>query len=179
MVPEDMNPLPGVDDSKKLSPRRRTELEGVLTSLEHALVFIDAAAIDQEGMAVCLRRAFQQAVDTLWKKGLPVSQIRIDGAPQRLNFQAPTEFIVKGDALDWRIGAASILAKVARDRLMVGAAKKYPAYGWESNMGYGSREHQEAIRRYGLTPLHRATFCRNFIEQEEDILDLWGKVSAP
>ena len=76
--------------------------------------------------------------------------------------------MIHGDALSYSIAAASIIAKVTRDRLMIEYAKEYPGYGWEKNKGYGSGEHYEGIARYGITPLHRRSFLKNLTEKHHD-----------
>ena len=79
-----------------------------------------------------------------------------------------TRLVVKGDATSAHIAAASVLAKVSRDRLMTAYAAQYPGYGWEKNKGYGSKEHYGGIARYGITPLHRRSFLKNFSEKHHD-----------
>ena len=79
-----------------------------------------------------------------------------------------TRLVVKGDATSAHIAAASVLAKVSRDRVMTAYAAQYPGYGWEKNKGYGSKEHYEGIARYGITPLHRCSFLKNLLEKHHD-----------
>ena len=79
-----------------------------------------------------------------------------------------TRLVVKGDATSAHIAAASVLAKVSRDRVMTAYAAQYPGYGWEKNKGYGSKEHYEGIARYGITPLHRRSFLKNLLEKHHD-----------
>ena len=96
----------------------------------------------------------------------------MDIKPQQLLVDAVTipdidisqEAIIKGDAKSISIGAASIIAKVVRDRMMIEYAKKYPQYGFESNVGYGSKYHEDAIRKYGLCDIHRRSFTHKFFE---------------
>lgn len=178
MVPADMPPVEGVGDSKKLSPKKREEVAHRLRSNPKVALtraYVHAADIDKDGISQCLRRAFECAIQYLLSLGESVEAIKIDGNPQDLTFgDVPVEFIVRGDDSDWRIGAASIIAKVGRDALMVKHAEAHPGYGWERNMGYGSPEHQEAIRVHGLTPHHRATFCRRFVQDDAvNVLDLF------
>ena len=80
----------------------------------------------------------------------------------------PTQLVIKGDGTSAHIAAASVLAKVTRDRLMTEYAKEYPGYGWEKNKGYGSKEHYAGIARYGITPLHRRSFLKNLTEKHHD-----------
>ena len=82
--------------------------------------------------------------------------------------QLPTQLVVKGDGTSAHIAAASVLAKVTRDRLMTEYAREYPGYGWEKNKGYGSKEHYAGIAQYGITPLHRRSFLKNLTEKHHD-----------
>jgi len=168
LVPEGMAKIEGVADSKVLTPKKREALHGTLTRhplVRYKVVSRSVADISRLGIVRAVREAFLEAVEGLLKLGEPMSAIMVDGVPiwDEGRFpQAPTTFMPKGDALDWRIGAASIIAKVERDAYMVEQAKAYPAYGWEKNKGYGSEVHIAAIRQHGLSPLHRPKFCRAF-----------------
>ena len=167
LVPEDMQAPEGVTDSKKLTAAQREAAYLRLAGVEKAVARIPASDIDRDGIGPSLERAFKHVVAELLAKDVPVSSVRIDGNPMPWVFPVTVEYIVQGDANDWRIGAASIVAKVTRDRLMVEAAREHPGYGWAKNKGYGSTDHQEAIGRLGVTPLHRATFCRRFVEDDD------------
>jgi ribonuclease HII len=168
MVPADMDKIEGVADSKVLSPKKREALHGILTKhpdVRYRVVTRPVADITRLGIVRAVRGAFLEAVEALLNLGEPVAAIMVDGVPiwDEGHFpQARTTFLPKGDALDWRIGAASIIAKVERDRYMVEKAKAYPVYLWEKNKGYGTEAHIAAIRQHGLSPLHRPTFCRSF-----------------
>jgi len=182
MAPSTMMPIEGVTDSKKLSPTRRQTLHKAITEhegLHHRISIRTAARVDEVGINPALLECFWEAIEGLLALGLPVEAVRIDGKPIGVDFRPiPTEFIIKGDAKDWIIGAASIVAKVERDAYMVKMAKQYPEYEWKGNKGYGSSGHIEAIKEHGLSPLHRATFCRNFVPEPKDdisdILDMFG-----
>ena len=155
----------GLNDSKQLSEQRRNELAAEIK--EHALAwtiqYIEPAEIDAGGMTAALRVAFGRAIAAIDAQGLDVGCILLDGNPLHLD---PRERnVIKGDAQCASIAAASIIAKVARDALMVEYAKFYPEYGFESNKGYGSAAHQEAIRSYGLSPIHRVSFCTAFTQE--------------
>ena len=151
----------GLNDSKQLTPQRREALAAQIA--EHALAIgiahIEPASIDALGMATALRMGMTQALDNA---GVDADAVLIDGNPVHVHPLEQT--IVKGDARVACIAAASIVAKVTRDALMVAYAEEYPEYHFESCKGYGSAEHIEAIRTYGLSPLHRASFCGNFVE---------------
>ena len=152
----------GLDDSKKLSARRREQLAIQIRVVAQAigLAEITAPEIDRIGMAKAIRNAFASALEAT---GLRPDLVLIDGNPLQIH---PTErSIIKGDAKVATIAAASIIAKVTRDEQMVAAASCYPGYGFERNKGYASAKHIEAIRSRGLSPLHRHSFCSNFLQQ--------------
>lgn len=150
----------GVDDSKRLSPARREELATRIADVAVAvgLAHVEPASIDALGMSACLRRAMSDAVAAA---GVEPDAVLIDGNPVHVH---PRErCVVHGDARVACIAAASICAKVARDALMTGLAERYPGYHLDECKGYASADHVAAIRELGLTPLHRATFCGNFL----------------
>lgn len=151
----------GINDSKQLTPRRREKIAACIE--DHALALgichIPPETIDELGMAGALRRAMAAAID---QAGVDPDRVLIDGNPVHVH---PREkCIVKGDAKVAAIAAASITAKVTRDALMDELDALYPGYCFATSKGYASREHIDAIKRFGLTPVHRATFCGNFIE---------------
>jgi ribonuclease HII len=156
-------PILGLNDSKKLSPAKREELALKIEEVALAIgvSHIEAPIIDRIGMAAALRAAMAQAIESC---GLAPDLVLIDGNPMRVH---PKErCIVKGDASVACIAAASIVAKVRRDTLMVASESEFPGYGFASNKGYASADHIAAIRERGLSPLHRATFCENFLQQK-------------
>lgn len=146
----------GVDDSKKLSSAKREELYGRIAEIADAFStgVVKPEEIDRLGMGFCVKLAFARAAENL---GLRVDLFLVDGLPVR-NLEFKAEFIVKGDSKSLSIAAASIIAKVSRDRMMLKAHKLYPEYGFDSNKGYGTRRHLEAIRRSGPCPIHRMSF---------------------
>ena len=154
---------PGLRDSKQLNAKRRAELAGQLaeSALSLSIAHVEAAVIDQVGIMPALHRAMKDALYGLGLQEEP-DHILIDGLP--LGLFPKEEAIVKGDSKVACIAAASILAKESRDQLMIDAARQYPEYGFESNKGYGSAVHQQAIVKHGLTPLHRHSFCGNFLQ---------------
>lgn len=152
----------GIDDSKRLTPKRRGEIAARIEDHASALgiCHIPPEIIDEIGMARALRRAMAGAIE---QTGVDPDRVLIDGNPVHVH---PREAcIVKGDARVAAIAAASIVAKVTRDALMDELDAVYPGYGFARSKGYASREHRNAIRKYGLTPVHRATFCGNFVER--------------
>ncbi len=150
----------GLNDSKQLTPHRREELAGVIA--EHAVAIgiahIEPASIDAVGIGVALRMAMAQAIADC---GIEPDAVLIDGNPVHVHPLEKT--LVKGDARVACIAAASIVAKVTRDQMMVSYDAVYPGYHLAESKGYGSQEHIAAIRANGLTPLHRASFCQNFL----------------
>ena len=151
----------GLNDSKQLTPARREGIAAQVADVAVAIgiAHIDPAAIDALGMGTVRPRAMAQAIrDT----GIEPDAVLIDGSPVHAH---PAErCIVKGDARVASIAAASIVAKVTRDALMVAYDDEYPGYHLASCKGYGSAEHIAAIRERGLSPIHRASFCGNFLE---------------
>jgi ribonuclease HII len=122
---------------------------------------IEPAVIDDMGMAASLRAAMTQAIEACQ---LEPDLVLIDGNPMRVHHRE--RCIVKGDRTIACIAAASIVAKVCRDALMVEADAVFPGYGLASNKGYASEGHIQAIREQGLISLHRATFCHGFLQQQ-------------
>lgn len=145
----------GLDDSKKISPKRREELalQVMDTALAFGIAHIEPAEIDACGMAASLRVCMLRALKAC---ELEPDCVLIDGNP--LNIHPREHSVVKGDGKVACIAAASILAKVTRDHIMEAYALRYPAYGFESNKGYGSAAHIAAIREHGPCPLHRMSF---------------------
>lgn len=147
----------GLDDSKKLSGARRAALDIIIR--EKAVGFgvgmASVAEIDSLNILWATMRAMTRAVEAL---ALDVAHVLVDGnrCPQ---WRWASTAVVGGDARCLSIAAASILAKEARDRIMIEAAARHPHYGWDHNKGYGSALHLAALREYGPTPLHRRTFA--------------------
>lgn len=153
----------GINDSKQLSPQRREILAAQIseTALSIGLCHIPPARIDEVGMARALREAVAGAVaDT----GVEPDCVLMDGNP--LGAVAHERDVVHGDAKVACIAAASIVAKVTRDELMVELDGEYPGYHLAQSKGYASPEHIEAIKKKGLSPIHRVSFCGNFLENE-------------
>lgn len=146
----------GADDSKRLSAEVREELFGRIFSAARG-VGIGAASvreIDRVNILRATTRAMQRALAHL---PLAPGQVVVDGLPVK-NLGWEHEAVVDGDALIHSVACASIVAKVVRDRLMHRLAHRYPGYGWETNVGYGTTQHRSAIDAFGLTPHHRLTF---------------------
>ncbi len=146
-----------LNDSKKLSAKQREELriEIEKEALAFSVAEISEKEIDEMNILNASFKAMHHALNDL--KIIP-ELLLIDGNRFKKYKEIPYECIVKGDGKYLSIAAASILAKTYRDELMVEFALKYPQYGWERNMGYGTAVHREAIEKYGYCPLHRMTF---------------------
>lgn len=154
-------PVWGINDSKQLTPARREALAQQIEEVALAIGFahIPPHDIDAQGMARSLREAMRRAIENT---GVEPDAVLIDGNPVHVHDRETC--IVKGDARVACIAAASIVAKVTRDALMVGYDDVYPGYHLRECKGYASAEHIEAIRERGLTEIHRVSFCGNFVE---------------
>lgn len=157
-----------LNDSKQLTPRVREHLaeEIKARAVSYHVAFVDAAEIDRINIYRASQKAMAQAV-----QGLSVTPdyVLTDAVPIP-SISISQRSIVKGDARVACIAAASVLAKVERDRWMKEEACNYVHYGFEQNMGYGTKAHWEAIHQYGLTPLHRRSFVKNRLELK-DVVD--------
>lgn len=154
--------IPGLNDSKKLTDKKRRELFPVIC--EQAVAYGIGMATEQEIDEINILQAtflaMQRAMDGL--------QVRpdlalIDGNRQK-DFGLPVKTVVKGDSLSANIAAASVLAKVTRDDLMIRQAEQFPVYGFEIHKGYGTKAHYAALAQYGPSPIHRMTFLKKFYE---------------
>jgi len=153
--------IPGLDDSKKLTESKRNKIfEHLLNSdCIYSVQFVDAATIDEIGIKPATHLAMKRAAKEVAAIA-EIQHILIDGN-DNLPFeiaQIPYEYVIKGDALCDCIAAASVLAKVSRDRFMVESAAKFPQYGFGGHKGYGTAAHIAAIREFGFCPLHRRSF---------------------
>ncbi len=155
----------GLDDSKKLTAKRRGVLEaGIKQSCHWALGVADVEEIDRLNIFAATMLAMTRAVEGLCGRlGADPDDVLIDGnltpAGRCDGWRWPARALVGGDGLEPCISAASIIAKEHRDRMMREAAATHPHYGWERNMGYGTKEHLAALRIHGPTPLHRRSFA--------------------
>ena len=154
--------IEGLDDSKKLTEKKREALFPVIQerTLAWAVARVEAAEIDETDILSARMKAMQLAMDQL---SLRPDFALIDGNRDHgrsFALTTPHCCIVKGDSLSASIAAASILAKVSRDRFMVEQDRLYPAYGFARHKGYGTAQHREAIARLGPCPIHRRTFLK-------------------
>ena len=155
--------IPGLDDSKKLTEKKREALFPVIQerAVAWAVAWVDAAEIDATDILSARMKAMQLAIDGL---STAPDFALIDGNRDKGRAAAivtPHRCLVKGDSLSASIAAASILAKVSRDRYMTEAAAQHPAYGFDRHKGYGTRLHYQLLREHGPSPIHRRTFLKN------------------
>lgn len=166
ILPRDFDVM-GVDDSKKLSEKRREELFDKITAkaLAYGVGIADNDVIDEinilqatkEAMKAALNEADQKLME---KTGKGVGCVLLD-AVELKDVNLPQSPIVKGDSKSLSIAAASIIAKVTRDRIMLDYHVQYPFYGFDKNKGYGTKIHYEGLYKHGVTPIHRRTFLKN------------------
>lgn len=156
---------PLLNDSKQLTHAQRLMLEPIILSQAISVGLGEASPeeIDQINILQATFLAMHRAIDTLMKQSTKPTLLLIDGNRFNAYRDIPHHCIIKGDATFSSIAAASILAKNKRDRQMHAFAKKYPDYGWQTNVGYPTRAHRQAIHDKGLTPHHRKTFSEKFL----------------
>ena len=152
--------LPGLTDSKKLTDKRRRELFPLIK--EQAIAYGIGLASEQEIDEINILQATFLAMErALAQLSVRPDLALIDGNREK-DFGIPVKTVVKGDSLSANIAAASILAKVTRDDMMLEIAKQYPEYGFDIHKGYGTKAHYEALRAHGAAPVHRNSFLRKF-----------------
>ena len=155
------NVIVGIDDSKKLSEKKREDLfEQIVAVADYCVVMIDRAVIDRINILQATKQGMAQAIAGLKTK----PDIAIIDAVKNLDTTVPCSSVIKADAKSYSVAAASIIAKVTRDRYMRELDKKYPQYGFASNKGYGTAEHIAALKAHGYCEEHRRTFIKNFVE---------------
>ena len=161
ILPQDFDVL-GIDDSKKLSPKKREELFEVIKerALAWSVGWVGPERIDEINILEATKEAMAQAVQGL---SLQPDHVLIDGNFTVRALALPQTAIVKGDANSTSIAAASILAKVTRDRYMEEMALQYPGYAFESNKGYGTKAHYDGLKAQGPCPIHRKTFISDYL----------------
>lgn len=154
------NIIEGINDSKKVSPKKREELyEKIIeTAISYSIVEVDEKTIDEINILQATKLGMKKALESLKVKP---EVVLIDAV--KIDTDLPQENIIKGDALSYNIAVASILAKVYRDRLMVELDKKFPEYNFAKHKGYGTKLHIEALKKYGKCEIHRDSFIKNFI----------------
>ena len=165
VLPKDFDIL-GVDDSKKLSEKKRKELYDIILSkaIAYGIGLVDNKIIDEINILEATKVAMAMSIDNCNKmleklnlghmEHVLIDAVRLDGIP------CDQTNIIKGDASSVSIAAASIIAKVTRDRMMIEYSKIYPYYSFEKNKGYGTKAHYEGIDKMGITPIHRKSFLK-------------------
>lgn len=161
ILPKDEK-IDGVNDSKKLSEKKREVLFDVIKekAIAVGVGISDVELIEKINILNATKIAMKEAIENLKIKP---DYVLVDGN-QAIDISVPFETVISGDAKSESIAAASIIAKVTRDRLLIEHDKKYPEYGFAKHKGYGTKAHIEAIRTYGLTPIHRPSFCKKFVD---------------
>ena len=159
ILPEHLE-IPGLTDSKKLTDKKRRELFPIIQeqAIAYGIGLASQQEIDEINILQATFLAMQRALDQLAVKP---DLALIDGNREK-DFGVPVKTVVKGDSLSMNIAAASILAKVTRDDLMVQLAEEYPQYGFEIHKGYGTKAHYAALTEHGASPIHRMSFLKKF-----------------
>jgi ribonuclease HII len=150
--------LAGLNDSKQLTERQREKFFAFITGcgeIEFGIAEVDAAVIDEVNILQATHRAMN---DALAKLNPPPPHALVDGRPVK-TLRVPQTAIVKGDARSYSIAAASVLAKITRDRLMLEFHTQFPEYGFHAHKGYGTAKHLAAIEKHGACPIHRKSFA--------------------
>ena len=157
--------IEGVNDSKKLSEKKRENLYDIISkkAIAVGVGISDVDIIEDINILNATKLAMKQAINNL---KINPDFVLIDGN-QMIDIDIDAQTVVSGDAKSESIAAASIIAKVTRDRLLKDYDKKYPEYGFAKHKGYGTKAHIEAIKKYGLTPIHRKSFCSKFIKEDK------------
>ena len=166
--------IEGLNDSKKLSEKKREKLFDEITenALAWSVSLVDERVIDEINILQATFRAMRQAVDGLTR---PADFVYVDGNRSQ-GLDLPHECVVSGDAKIPSVAAASIIAKVTRDRLMRQFAEQYPQYGFEKHKGYGSKLHYQMLDAHGISPVHRKSFLKKYVRGEESPAQKRGRL---
>ncbi len=158
--------IEGLNDSKKLSEKKREALFDIICekAVAFSIAYGTLEEIEELNILEATFLAMNRAIDGL---SIPADYALIDGNRAPKGIKIPCETVIKGDAKSCSIAAASILAKVTRDRLLLEYDKKYPEYNFAKHKGYGTKEHTEAILKYGPSEIHRLSFLKNILEKKK------------
>lgn len=157
--------IDGLNDSKKLSEKKREELFPIIKekALSYSIAFASVDEIEENNILNATYLAMNRAIEGL---NVPADFAIIDGNRVPTDISVPCKTVIKGDAKSMSVAAASILAKVTRDRLMSEEDKKYPQYNFKKHKGYGTKEHTDAILKYGMCPIHRPSFLKKLLGEK-------------
>ena len=152
--------IPGLNDSKKLTDKKRRELMPIIkeTAIAYGIAFASEQEIDEINILQATYLAMHRAIDQLAVK----ADLALVDGNRAGDFGLPVKTVVKGDSLSASIAAASVLAKVTRDDVMLELAEKYPEYAFDVHKGYGTKAHYAALTQHGPSPIHRMTFLKKF-----------------
>ena len=159
ILPEHLH-IPGLNDSKKLTDKKRRELFPIIQeqAIAYGIGLASESEIDEINILQATFLAMRRALEQLTVR----PEIALIDGNRETDFGLPVKTVVKGDSLSANIAAASVLAKVTRDNIMVEMARQYLEYGFEIHKGYGTKAHYEALRTYGPCSIHRKTFLKKF-----------------
>ena len=164
-MPEDTE-IEGLNDSKKLSEKKREVLFDVICekAVAYSIAFGSVEEIEEFNILEATYLAMNRSIEGL---NIPADFALIDGNRAPKGIKIPCETVIKGDAKSCSIAAASILAKVTRDRLLLEYDKEYPQYNFKKHKGYGTKEHTDLILKYGVSPIHRPSFLKKLLGEEK------------
>ena len=158
------NIIDGINDSKKLTEKKRNELFEKIkqTAICYHIEVVDEKVVDEINILNATKLGMKNCIEKLESRPdvVLIDAVKIDSDVQTVS-------IIKGDAKSYSIAAASILAKVYRDNMMLQYDKEYPIYNFAKHKGYGTKMHIDAIKQYGICPIHRKSFVKNFYEQKD------------
>lgn len=158
--------ISGLNDSKKLTEKQREQLFPIIKAkaISYSIAFATVEEIESVNILNATFIAMNRAINGL---SVPSDYALIDGNKIPTGIKIPAEFVVKGDSKSMSIAAASVLAKVTRDKLMLEYDEKYPQYEFKKHKGYGTKLHYEKIMQYGESPIHRSSFLKKFYEKNK------------
>lgn len=158
--------IEGLNDSKKLSEKKREELFPIIKekAIGYSIAFASVEEIEEHNILNATYLAMNRAIEGL---KTPADFALIDGNRVPTGIKVPCQTVVKGDSKSMSVAAASILAKVTRDRLMLEIDKEYPQYNFKKHKGYGTKEHTDLILKYGISPVHRPSFLKKLLGEKK------------